>query len=132
MLDRRKHDRSRRFTLGTIAGAQTVDALDCVVRDLSEGGAFLLLDEPRQAPVQLRLALSGAAWPARIVWRSERGVGVTFAQTGAAPTGAAPAFGHRSKVVVCLDAFRRQRAVGSDEQRLADRIRRFVRPRRPR
>lgn len=127
MLERRKHDRSRKFALGTIAGHRPRDPLACVVSDVSEGGAFLLLDEPRQAPVELQLAWSGDTWPARIVWRSERGVGVAFA-----PARAATASEQRSTVVVCLDTVRRQRALGSDEQRLAERISRFVRPsRRP-
>ena len=120
MLERRRHARNRDFAAGTIAYGRRGAALDCVVRNLSEGGALLLLDEPCRAPVEMELAVRGGTCAARIVWRGETEVGVAFAA-------AAPAPASRAATVVCLDAARRARAQGSDEHRLAERIARFVR-----
>lgn len=121
MLERRRHTRSRDFASGTIADGRRRATVDCVVRNLSEGGALLLLDEPRRAPVEMELAIRGGSRPARIVWRGDTAVGVAFATENHLPAPRAAA------VVVSLDAARRARAGGSDEQRLAERIARFVR-----
>ncbi len=124
MLERRRHDRSRDFAAATIAYGGNRATLGCVVRNLSEGGALLLLDEPQRAPVEMELAIRGGTRPARIVWRGETEVGVAFAAADPVPRPAA--------VVVCLDAARRLPAGGGDERRLAGRIARFVHPaRRP-
>ncbi|RYC33715.1 hypothetical protein D3273_00210 [Lichenibacterium minor] len=126
MLERRKHHRGRDFACGTIVDGQRNATYDCVLRNLSDGGALLLVDEPSRAPVELKLAVRGGMRAARIVWRSETEVGIAFAAAGGAAVRPAPAS------VVCLDAARRARVGGSDERRLADRIARFVRsPRRP-
>lgn len=145
MLERRRHVRARNFAAGTVAyrvaafgsAAQGRRAtVDCVVRDASEGGALLLLDEPRRAPVEMELATRDGVRPARVVWRGETGVGVAFLAASAfspaaVPVGA-PAPAAPAAVVVDLDAVRRCRVAGSDESRLAERIARFVRPsRRP-
>ena len=126
MLERRKHDRSRDFAAGTIACGRHRATLGCVVRNMSEGGALLLLDEPQRAPAEMDLAVRGGTHPARVVWRGETEVGVAFAAADTVPAPRAAA------VVVCLDAARRPPSQGGDEQRLAGRIARFVRPaRRP-
>ena len=127
MLERRTHGRSRDFALGTIAVGGERERLDCVVRDISEGGALLLLDDPRGAPEAMRLALPGATRSARIVRRSEAAIAVAFAATDPGPN-----LRPYPAEVVCLDAVRLRRQAGSDEQRLAERIARFVGPsRRP-
>ncbi|WP_237476739.1 PilZ domain-containing protein [Lichenibacterium dinghuense] len=127
MLERRKHGRTRDFAAGTIAYGRGPATMDCVVRNASEGGALLLLDEPERAPVRMELATREGVRPARIVWRGESAVGVTFLPAGAGMSALPPA-----AAVVDLDAVRRRRLAGSDESRLAERIARFVRPsRRP-
>ena len=123
MLERRRYDRSRDFAAGTIADGRSRVTLPCVVRNLSAGGALLLLDEPRRAPVEMELALRDGTRPARVVWRNETEIGVAFAAASPAPSLRA-----LPSTVVCLDAVRRERARGSDERRLAQRIARFVRP----
>ena len=111
----------------TVTGERQRASLACWVENLSEGGAFLALDEPSRAPAEVRVALSDGPRAARVVWRSETGIGVAFAQASPASTPE-----RRSADVVSLDAVRRQREGISDEQRLAERIARFVRPsRRP-
>ena len=122
MLERRKHDRSRDLAAGTIAYGRNRATMDCVVRNLSEGGALLALDEPQRAPVEVILAMRGAVRPARVVWRGDTTVGIAFVGSSGAST-AAPL----PATVVCLDAVRRERVGGGDEQRLAARIARFVR-----
>ncbi len=121
MLERRRHARSRDFASGTITDGRRRATLDCVVRNMSEGGALLLLDEPRGAPCEVELAIRGGTCSARIVWRGDMAVGVAFAAAGPVPAPRAAA------AVVDLAAARRARAGGSDEQRLAERIARFVR-----
>lgn len=120
MMERRRHDRSRDFAPGTIAFGRTRATLDCVVRNLSAGGALLLLDEPCRAPQDMDLAMRGGTRSARVVWRGATEIGVRFAAAEGTPLLQA---GHA--VVISLDAARRDR--GSDAQRLADRIVRFVR-----
>ncbi len=127
MLERRTHGRSRDFALGTIIGGEQRLALDCVVRDISDGGALLLMDEPRRAPTVLRLTLGDGTRLARIVWRSEAAIAVAFAVPDVDQD-----VSQASADVVSLDAVRKRRQGGSDEQRLAERIARFVGPaRRP-
>lgn len=131
MLERRKHHRGRDFACGTIVDGRRNATYDCVLRNLSDGGALLLVDEPSRAPVELELAVRGGMRAARIVWRSETEVGIAFAAAGGAAAGGA-AVRPAPASVVSLDAARRARVSGSDERRLADRIARFVRsPRRP-
>lgn len=125
MLERRRHDRSRAFQCGTLAHRGHRAPADCVVRNLSEGGALLLVAEARRAPSEVDLDLSrGGTWrPARVVWRTEAAMGVAFLPN------MAPAPSRPSAEVVSLDAERRARPVRSAEDRLAERIAQVLRPR---
>ena len=51
----------------------------CVVRDVSETGARIEIERPRDLPAEIELALSGViARPCRINWRSKNAVGVSW------------------------------------------------------
>jgi hypothetical protein len=54
--------------------------LDCSVRDLSEGGARLVLDDASLAPdtFELMIELDGLEAPCQVVWRRRTEVGVKF------------------------------------------------------
>ena len=58
--------------------------IDCMIRDRTDMGARLKVAETTDVPNQIRLFVTGdnALTPARIIWRSEREVGIEF--TGAA------------------------------------------------
>lgn len=120
MQERRRFDRVRAFQGGSIAAPRQPGAAPCVVRDVSEAGALLLVDEPGRAGADIVLRLDdGAMRHARVVWRGERSVGVDFASPAGAP---------RPGAVVSLDAARRARAV-DPERRLAERVAWVLRPR---
>lgn len=123
MTERRTHQRSRAFQSGTVASSGQGPS-DCVVRDLSEGGAMLEFSgAPRaSADIDLDMPRGGGLRRARVVWRARNLVGVAFAP--ATPPAVAP-----SCEVVSLEAARRLRAAGSDGDRLAERVARVMRPR---
>ena len=103
MLERRKHHRGRDFACGTIVDGRRNATYDCVLRNLSDGGALLLVDEPSRAPVELELAVRGGMRAARIVWRSGTEVGIAFAAAGgAAATGPARVPDPRGELVAEL------------------------------
>lgn len=122
MQERRRHDRDRAFRAGTIACRERPITLDCVVRNLSSGGALLLVDEPARAPCEfdMTVATGGDVRHARVVWRGETGVGVVF--------GPAPAPPRVGATVVSLAEVRRARSPASDTDRLAERVAAVTRP----
>lgn len=97
-----------------------------VVRDLSEQGAMLLVDEPARLPPDLHLeTVRGGPRRVRVVWRGAGAVGVAFA---AADEPARP-----GDTVVSLAAAREARLAPSDAERLAARMAAVLRrPDRPR
>jgi len=79
-IDRRAHPRRKtRFKAVIIHGEDRL-AVDCVVRDLSEGGARLRLDAPGALPVRFHLfwLADRAVLDVEAVWRSSNEMGVKF------------------------------------------------------
>ncbi len=68
----------------TLIGAKIVlnggaSVMDCIVRDLSDGGARLALDGAITAPSEFRLTLSdGRAFDCLVRWRRVNMLGVRF------------------------------------------------------
>ncbi len=119
MQDRRTRGRIRAFLAGSIVSAAARRGTDCVLRDTSEDGALLLVDQPAEVPERFALAVTGRlARPARVVWRGARSVGVAFS-AGAARTDDPPP---RGAVIVSLAEVRRAALAPTDAQRLAARI----------
>ena len=54
-------------------------AMECVVRNVSEGGALLAFGDTSAVPTLFNLAIGGEpARPARVRWRRETAIGVEF------------------------------------------------------
>ena len=86
-LQSRDRDRRGTLQLQTCKAARIIfsggsSVLDCVIRDLSAGGAHLQLPGLAIVPTEfvLEVPLEGAmrALPCRIAWRRKKDLGVTF------------------------------------------------------
>jgi hypothetical protein len=78
MDDKRTTPRSRALKAGTIAFHG--GAIDCVVRNLSAGGAALDVTSPLGIPQQFTLvvAVDHSSRLCQVIWRKEKRIGVTF------------------------------------------------------
>ncbi len=75
--ERRRSVRFHAAKPATILAGQ--DSLPCLMRDLSEGGARLRLEDPGQVPEDFMLQIGHAKPRAcRIVWRAQHQLGVAF------------------------------------------------------
>jgi PilZ domain len=75
-MDQRRAARRRVLKAGTIEfGGST---LTCSVRDRSDTGAMLDVPSPIGIPDQFVLATNGSRIPCRVVWRSEKRIGIAF------------------------------------------------------
>jgi PilZ domain len=78
MEERRTSPRHRLLKAGTIEFGQ--ESLPCTVRNLSNTGAGLEINSPLWFPDRFVLAVPSEGWrkPCRMVWRSEKRIGVVF------------------------------------------------------
>lgn len=76
----RRAVRRRVLKSGTIAYNDRFKTLSCTVRDLSEGGARLRVDNPMFVPSQFVLLMEQDGFEAdcEVVWRADKDVGVRF------------------------------------------------------
>lgn len=79
-IDERRERRRKVLKGGTIRFNGGYGAMQCLVRNLSEGGAMLEFGETLGVPVHFDLAIDGTngSRPARLRWRSERMAGIEF------------------------------------------------------
>ena len=86
MEERRAHPRHRTLKQGKVVLSDWM-VFDCLIRDLSEGGARLelggLTDLPRE--FRLLIASSNLLVPVALVWQHGQTAGVRFAGPGEAP-----------------------------------------------
>ncbi len=76
----------RTFLSGKITFNFGQSTIDCVVRRLSEEAATLEMQSGLGVPDRFQLTLAGRdTLSCRVIWRSDRQVGVAFEQPGAAP-----------------------------------------------
>ena len=146
MHNRRNHDRRRAFEAGRLAGPGTGGGVDCILRDLSPGGARLLVAAAQGLPADATLAVGPgqAPRPVRVVWRGEGAVGVRFTDRDPAePAGGgtvvsltlaraarqAPADAERLAPRASACAERLVHAASVDAERLAERVSAVTRPR---
>jgi len=110
--ERRTMPRLRSLLGGRVAFNQRRSTLDCTVRNISEGGALLLLSETVALPIafDLEIAQRQRSYAARVRWRDGERVGVAFETRAEAP---AP---------VPLDLMRRLKTCEQDNARLKSRI----------
>jgi hypothetical protein len=75
-MDQRSAARRRVLKAGTIEFSG--GALSCSVRDRSDIGAMLVVPSPIGIPDHFLLATNGSRIPCRVIWRSEKQIGIAF------------------------------------------------------
>lgn len=80
MNEKRKTPRRRVLKEGKIVFADGMRVIDCTIRDMSDGGARLLIASTLGVPesFQLYQKSSGLLYPASIIWRQANAIGVRF------------------------------------------------------
>jgi hypothetical protein len=80
MDDRRKHPRLRTLKAGKIVFNRRFNVIDCIVRNLSDGGACLQVDAPDWLPerFELSIPLERSNRECRLRWKGPDRVGVAF------------------------------------------------------
>lgn len=84
MNERRAERRQRVLKKGKIVFNDRYSVLDCRIRDLTPGGARLVLDNTLYVPSEFSFidTVSRIERLARLVWRTEAEIGVAFAPPG--------------------------------------------------
>jgi hypothetical protein len=84
MIDRRRNKRIRMLEFGKIVGRQSI-SIDCIVRNLSAGGACLQVESTEDLPEEflLKILVENLRRVCRIAWRSQDRMGVVFCETRA-------------------------------------------------
>ena len=80
MDERRREHRRKSLLGGTISFARRHVAMDCVVRNISEGGALIVFPHAAITPREFSLTLRqrGQTHAAKVVWRGHDRTGVTL------------------------------------------------------
>jgi len=78
MDEHRRSPRIRTLKSGKIVFNHKSSVVDCTVRNLSRGGACLLVASTTGIPESFELILDGATHPCRIAWRAPTRIGVSF------------------------------------------------------
>jgi hypothetical protein len=81
MEERRKDQRHRTYKAAEISFSGRSTAIDCVVKNVSEGGAALEVASPIGIPDEFDLVMTGdrTVRRCRVVWRKATRIGVKFA-----------------------------------------------------
>ena len=78
--DRRRHERVGVMLMASIRSTNGI--FDCMVLDISRGGAKLMLSEPHALPSSLTLVLGGfGTFRAQRMWQHNEILGIQFADT---------------------------------------------------
>jgi hypothetical protein len=80
MLDRRQTIRSKVFLGGVAEINERGSTMDCVVRNVSEAGACVEIDQGAKLPEEINLTIprKGRSFLARLIWRHANRVGLAF------------------------------------------------------
>jgi hypothetical protein len=80
MLDRRQSPRDKVLYGGVAQVNERGSTMDCVVRNISEGGACVEFDQAARLPEEMNLTIArkGRSFLARIIWRQANRVGLAF------------------------------------------------------
>jgi hypothetical protein len=80
MLDRRQNARDKVMYGGVVEINESGSTMDCVVRNISEHGACLELDQAARLPDEMNLTIArkGRSFLARLIWRQANKVGLAF------------------------------------------------------
>ena len=87
----KRQDGPRRFMDAPVTVFYKGRRLTCTVRDLSRGGAGLIVDQQTELPNWFNLTIGGRTLPAHVVWRRRNRIGVQLGVQK--PTGLAGLFG---------------------------------------
>src|SRR5438067_9259980 len=81
-----KHrDRRRTLKMGKIVFDRKQCVMDCTVRNLSDGGACLLLTSVIGIPSEFELAMGDVSWECSVAWKTANQIGVSFRPPGSSP-----------------------------------------------
>jgi len=83
MQERRRSPRMRVLKSGRIIVAAKAPPIACTVRNISEGGACLQMDNHYGIPDAFDIVIDGVHHPCRVAWRSSLKIGVAFEQHAA-------------------------------------------------
>ena len=80
MLDRRQSVRDKVLYGGVAEFNERGSTMDCVVRNISERGACIELDQAAKLPQEMNLTIArkGRSLLARLIWRQANKVGLAF------------------------------------------------------
>jgi hypothetical protein len=80
MDDRRKHVRIRTLKSGKIVFNRRLNVIDCIVRNMSDGGACVQLQAPDWLPekFELTIPIDGLNRLCRLRWKQADRVGVAY------------------------------------------------------
>ena len=80
MLDRRQSVRDKVIFGGVAEINERGSTMDCVVRNISEGGACVEFDETAKLPDEMNLTIArkGRSFFAKMIWRQADRVGLAF------------------------------------------------------
>ncbi len=80
MTDKRRETRKRTFLKGRIVFNGGASSMDCLVRDMSDSGARLAIDETLLLPERFTLEIpqKDRTFTAVLRWRDEDGIGVVL------------------------------------------------------
>src|SRR5260370_7218326 len=92
MLDRRQSVRDKVIYGGVASINDRGSTMDCVVRNISEGGLCVEFDETAKLPDEMRLTITqkDCSFFARTMWRRAGKVGLPFPPTTPAPPPPSP------------------------------------------
>lgn len=112
MQDRRKNVRKKTFLGGRLAFNHRQSTLDCLLKNIADRGAKLVLADTAIVPDEfdIHVARLDRAFRARVAWRSKTELGVSFLDEAADTN------------VVPLDLAVRLRRLESDRNRLQQRV----------
>lgn len=87
-MDKRSSERARTFLTGRIIFNDRSSVIDCIVRDLSPGGARITFDHPISIPDQFELEIPrrNISAPVRVAWSDTREHGVAFLTAQLSPS----------------------------------------------
>lgn len=77
-VEKRRNPRQRALLAGKLATNEASLTIDCVIRNLSSGGALVETTSPHLIPNELHLLQikDGVAWDAKVIWRRGNRVGL--------------------------------------------------------
>ncbi len=111
MQERRSFHRGRTYLSGQIIFNNRFSTLDCLVRNMSQIGAKLIISSTLMVPGEfdLHVPKKGNSRRARLIWRSDTEMGVALVHGG-------------DSRVVSIEAARRIKGLEADRDALAKRV----------